>query len=47
MVPLGFGQAVTVRVGRAFGAGDRDGITRAGWTAYAMGVGFMGSSPPR
>ena len=24
MVPLGFGQAVTVRVGRAFGAGDRD-----------------------
>lgn len=42
MVPLGFGQAVTVRVGRAFGAGDRDGITRAGWTAYAIGVGFMG-----
>ena len=41
MVPLGFGQAVTVRVGRAYGAGDRDGITRAGWTAYAMGVGFM------
>ena len=41
MVPLGFGQAVTVRVGRAFGAGDTDGVTRAGWTAYAMGVGFM------
>ncbi len=41
MVPLGFGQAVTVRVGRAYGAGDRDGIRRAGWTAYAMGVGFM------
>src|SRR5688572_9256556 len=41
MVPLGFGQAVTVRVGRAYGAGDRDGITRAGWTAYALGVGFM------
>jgi MATE family multidrug resistance protein len=41
MVPLGFGQAVTVRVGRAYGAGDRDAITRAGWTAYAMGVGFM------
>ncbi len=41
MVPLGFGQAVTVRVGRAFGAGDRDAITRAGWTAFAMGVGFM------
>lgn len=41
MVPLGFGQAVTVRVGRFHGAGDRDGITRAGWTAFAMGVGFM------
>ncbi len=41
MVPLGFGQAVTVRVGRAYGAGDREGITRAGWTAYALGVGFM------
>jgi MATE family multidrug resistance protein len=42
MVPLGFGQAVTVRVGRAYGAGDREGIRRAGWTAYALGVGFMG-----
>jgi MATE family multidrug resistance protein len=41
MVPLGFGQAATVRVGRAFGAGDPDGIRRAGWTAYAMGVSFM------
>ncbi len=41
MVPLGFAQAVTVRVGRAFGAGDAEGIGRAGWTAYAMGVGFM------
>jgi MATE family multidrug resistance protein len=42
MVPLGFGQAVTVRVGRAFGAGDQEAIARAGWTAYTMGVGFMG-----
>jgi MATE family multidrug resistance protein len=41
MVPLGFGQAVTVRVGRAFGAQDRDGIARAGWTAFALGIGFM------
>jgi multidrug resistance protein, MATE family len=41
MVPLGFGQAVSVRVGRALGANDRDAITRAGWTAYVMGVGFM------
>src|SRR4051812_7495147 len=33
-VPMGLGQAVTVRVGRAFGAQDPEGITRAGWTAY-------------
>ena len=41
MVPLGFGQAVTVRVGRAYGAGDRDAIARAGWAAFILGVGFM------
>ena len=41
MVPLGVGQAVTVRVGRAYGAGDAAGITQAGWTAFALGVGFM------
>jgi len=41
MVPLGLNQAVTVRVGLAFGARDPDGISRAGWTAYAIGVGFM------
>lgn len=41
MVPLGLAQAATVRVGRAFGAHDKEGIRRAGWTAYAMGVGFM------
>lgn len=41
MVPMGLGQAVTVRVGRAFGGRDPDGITRAGWTAFGLGVGFM------
>jgi MATE family multidrug resistance protein len=41
MVPLGLSQAVTVRVGLAFGRGDPVGITRAGWTAFAMGVAFM------
>ena len=41
MVALGLNQAVTVRVGLAFGAGDREGIARAGWTALALGVGFM------
>lgn len=41
MVPMGLGQAATVRVGRAFGAGDPVGVMRSGWTAYALGVGFM------
>jgi MATE family multidrug resistance protein len=41
MVPLGLSQAVTVRVGLAFGRRDRDGIARAGWTAFALGVSFM------
>jgi len=41
MVPLGLSQAVTVRVGLAFGARDAAGISRAGWTAFVMGVGFM------
>jgi MATE family multidrug resistance protein len=41
MVPMGLGQAATVRVGRAFGAGDPAAIRRAGWTAYALGVSFM------
>ena len=41
MVPLGIGQAVTVRVGRAYGAGDAEAIGRSGWTAFWMGVGFM------
>ncbi len=41
MVPMGIGQAATVRVGRAFGAGDRDGIARAGTLAILLGVGFM------
>ncbi len=42
MVPLGLSQAATVRVGLAVGRRDLDGITRAGWTAFALGVGFMG-----
>ena len=41
MVPMGIGQAATVRVGRAFGAGDRDGIARAGVVAIVLGIGFM------
>jgi MATE family multidrug resistance protein len=41
MVPLGLGQAVTVRVGRALGREDTAAISRAGWTAWVLGVGFM------
>jgi MATE family multidrug resistance protein len=41
MVPMGFGQAATVRIGRAYGAQDREGIKRAGWVAFAAGTGFM------
>ncbi len=41
MVPMGLSQAATVRVGLAYGAGDTDGVSRAGWTAFALGVGFM------
>jgi len=41
MVPFGLGQAVTVRVGRAYGAQDAEGVTRAGWTAFALAMGFM------
>ena len=43
MVPLGLGQAATVRVGLALGRKDEAGITRAGWTSLVIGVGFMGS----
>jgi MATE family multidrug resistance protein len=31
-----------VRVGLALGRRDSRGITRAGWTAWVLGVGFMG-----
>ena len=41
MVPLGLGQAATVRVGLALGRGDDAGVSRAGWTAWVIGVGFM------
>ena len=43
MVPLGLGQAATVRVGLALGRQDKAGITRAGWTAWILGVAFMGT----
>jgi MATE family multidrug resistance protein len=36
MVPLGLSMAVTVRVGRAVGRGDRAGIRRAGLAGFAV-----------
>lgn len=43
-VPFGVSQAATIRVGYHYGAGDRDGIARAGWSAIAVGTGFMVST---
>ena len=40
MVPLGLGQAATVRVGHAYGARDRRRIARAGWSAFGVTLAF-------
>ena len=40
MVPQGLGMAATVRVGLAYGAGDRAAVSRAGWIAYGMALVF-------
>ncbi|MEL6551995.1 MAG: MATE family efflux transporter [Cyanobacteria bacterium J06621_11] len=44
MVPLGFSQAVTARVGLWFGKGDRSGMRRAGSVAIAITVAFLSMS---
>jgi MATE family multidrug resistance protein len=41
MIPFGVASAGAVRVGQAVGRIDPDGAARAGWTAFALGVGFM------
>ena len=41
MVPLGVSSAAAVRVGQAIGRRDPLGAASAGWTAIAIGVGFM------
>ncbi len=41
MVPLGFGQAATIRVGLAAGRNDPLAVFRAGITAIALGILFM------
>jgi MATE family multidrug resistance protein len=44
MVPYGVASAAAVRVGQAVGRRDPDGVVRAGWTAIALGVGFMATA---
>lgn len=41
MVPMGIAQATTVRVGIGHGRKDPAHITRAGWTGFTIGTGFM------
>jgi len=41
MVHIGLSQAVTVRVGRAVGRSDLDGLARGGWAAMALSMGFV------
>lgn len=41
MVPLGLASAGAVRVGHAVGRQDPRGAALSGWTALALGVGFM------
>lgn len=40
MVPMGIGQAATVRVGFAYGRRDAAAVGRAGWLALIVGTGF-------
>lgn len=44
MVPLGLSQAVTVRVGLAYGRDDGPGMALAGWTSWYMTIAFMTAS---
>ena len=43
-IPFGIAQAATIRVGFHFGAGDRAAAGRAGWSAMALSVAFMGTT---
>lgn len=40
MIPLGIAQAATIRVGIAYGAKDQRWIGLAGWSSFALAVGF-------
>lgn len=41
MIPLGFGQVATIRVGLAMGRANPHDAVQAGWVSYVLGVGFM------
>lgn len=41
MIPLGFGQVATIRVGLAMGRAQPHDAVQAGWMAYVLGVSFM------
>lgn len=41
MIPLGFGQVATIRVGLAMGRANPHNAVQAGWISYLLGVGFM------
>jgi len=44
MVPFGLASAAAVRVGHAAGRRDAAAVRSAGWTAIAIGVGFMSTA---
>jgi MATE family multidrug resistance protein len=44
MVPLGLGQAASVRVGHAYGARDPAAVSLAGWTVFFMTMAFVAVS---
>jgi MATE family multidrug resistance protein len=44
MVPLGLGQAASVRVGHAYGARDPAAVSLAGWTALYLTMAFVAVS---
>jgi MATE family multidrug resistance protein len=44
MVPLGIAMAATIRVGLAAGAGDREAVRRAGYTALGISTLFMATT---
>jgi MATE family multidrug resistance protein len=41
MVAVGMSAATAVRVGRAVGAADKEGVAAAGWTGIAIGLALM------